>query len=193
MDEVLERAGAVASIKSPEAEGVRRLLERLGTMWGELQEQAERRQQTLDATYQLEQYYFDVAEVESWLGGQELLLMSEEKGKVLMGVACGRKKFKTPPSISPPQHVPPPSKDEQSTLQLLKKHLLTEQTVENYEETIAQLSRQCRALLELGHPQRWVQAPQHPSPLALKCRGLWRSPGAVSLAQRTGQQAAVAG
>ncbi|XP_074023705.1 spectrin beta chain, non-erythrocytic 4-like, partial [Numenius arquata] len=124
VDEVLERAAAVASIKSPEAEGVRRLLERLGTMWGELQEQAERRQQTLDATYQLEQYYFDVAEVESWLGEQELLLMSEEKGK-----------------------------DEQSTLQLLKKHLLTEQTVENYEETIAQLSRQCRALLELGHPQ----------------------------------------
>ncbi|XP_069631765.1 spectrin beta chain, non-erythrocytic 4 [Haliaeetus albicilla] len=124
VDEVLERAGAVASIKSPEAEGVRRLLERLGTMWGELQEQAERRQQTLDATYQLEQYYFDVAEVESWLGEQELLLMSEEKGK-----------------------------DEQSTLQLLKKHLLMEQMVENYEETIAQLSRQCRALLELGHPQ----------------------------------------
>ncbi|XP_014817451.1 PREDICTED: spectrin beta chain, non-erythrocytic 4, partial [Calidris pugnax] len=124
VDEVLERAAAVASIKSPEAEGVRRLLERLGTMWAELQEQAERRQQSLDATYQLEQYYFDVAEVESWLGEQELLLMSEEKGK-----------------------------DEQSTLQLLKKHLLTEQTVENYEETIAQLSRQCRALLELGHPQ----------------------------------------
>lgn len=104
MDEVLERAAAVASIKSPEAEGVRRLLERLGTMWGELQEQAERRQQTLDATYQLEQYYFDVAEVESWLGEQELLLMSEEKGKVLMGVACGRKKFKTHP-----QHLTSPT------------------------------------------------------------------------------------
>uniref|UniRef100_A0A803WE02 Calponin-homology (CH) domain-containing protein n=1 Tax=Ficedula albicollis TaxID=59894 RepID=A0A803WE02_FICAL len=112
VDEVLERAAAVATIKSPEAEGVRCLLERLGTMWAELQEQTERRQQTLDATYQLEQYYFDVAEVESWLGEQELLLMNEEKGK-----------------------------DEQSTLQLLKKHLLTEQTIENYEETIAQLSR----------------------------------------------------
>ncbi|XP_016160407.1 PREDICTED: spectrin beta chain, non-erythrocytic 4, partial [Ficedula albicollis] len=117
VDEVLERAAAVATIKSPEAEGVRCLLERLGTMWAELQEQTERRQQTLDATYQLEQYYFDVAEVESWLGEQELLLMNEEKGK-----------------------------DEQSTLQLLKKHLLTEQTIENYEETIAQLSRQCRRL-----------------------------------------------
>ncbi|XP_069738334.1 LOW QUALITY PROTEIN: spectrin beta chain, non-erythrocytic 4 [Phaenicophaeus curvirostris] len=124
VEEVLDRARAVASIKSPEAEGVRRLLERLETTWGELQEKAELRQQSLDATYQLEQYYFDVAEVESWLGEQELLLMNEEKGK-----------------------------DEQSTLQLLKKHLVTEQTVENYEETIAQLSRQCRALLELGHPQ----------------------------------------
>lgn len=82
MEEVLERAAAVASIKSPEAEGVRRLLERLGGAWGELQEQAERRQQALDAAFQLEQYYFDVAEVESWLGEQELLLMSEEKGKV---------------------------------------------------------------------------------------------------------------
>ncbi|XP_063038503.1 spectrin beta chain, non-erythrocytic 4-like, partial [Melospiza melodia melodia] len=124
VDEVLERAAAVASIKSPEAEGVRALLERLGALWAELQEQTERRQQALDASFQLEQYYFDVAEVESWLGEQELLLMNEEKGK-----------------------------DEQSTLQLLKKHLLTEQTIENYEETIAQLSRQCRALLELGHPQ----------------------------------------
>lgn len=82
VDEVLERATAVASIKSPEAEAVRSLLERLGTMWAELQEQTERRQQALDATYQLEQYYFDVAEVESWLGEQELLLMNEEKGKV---------------------------------------------------------------------------------------------------------------
>lgn len=42
--------------------------------------------------------------------------------------------------------------DEQSTLQLLKKHLQLEQGVENYEESIAQLSRQCRALLEMGHP-----------------------------------------
>lgn len=48
--------------------------------------------------------------------------------------------------------------DEQSTLQLLKKHLQLEQGVENYEESIAQLSRQCRALLEMGHPDRWVGA-----------------------------------
>uniref|UniRef100_A0A8C3ICM4 Spectrin beta chain n=1 Tax=Chrysemys picta bellii TaxID=8478 RepID=A0A8C3ICM4_CHRPI len=123
VDEVLERAGALASIKSPEVDGVRLLLEKLRELWGALGEQTEQRQHLLDATYQVEQYYFDVGEVEAWLGEQELLLLNEEKGK-----------------------------DEQSTLQLLKKHLVLEQSIENYEETIAQLSRQCRALLELGHP-----------------------------------------
>ncbi|MBZ3884596.1 Spectrin beta chain, non-erythrocytic 4 [Sciurus carolinensis] len=123
LEEVLERAGALASLRSPEAEAVRRGLEQLQSAWAGLREAAERRQQVLDAAFQVEQYYFDVAEVEAWLGEQELLMMSEDKGK-----------------------------DEQSTLQLLKKHLQLEQGVENYEESIAQLSRQCRALLEMGHP-----------------------------------------
>ncbi|XP_074873007.1 spectrin beta chain, non-erythrocytic 4 isoform X2 [Carettochelys insculpta] len=123
VEEVLQRADALAAIKSPEVDGVRRLQEQLRELWGVLREKAEQRQQRLDATYQVEQYYFDVGEVEAWLSEQELLMMNEEKGK-----------------------------DEQSTLQLLKKHLLLEQAMESYEETIAQLSRQCRALLELGHP-----------------------------------------
>nr|XP_036869850.1 spectrin beta chain, non-erythrocytic 4 isoform X4 [Manis javanica] len=123
LEEVLERAGALASLRSPEAEAVRHGQEQLQSAWAALREAAERRQQVLDAAFQVEQYYFDVAEVEAWLGEQELLMMSEDKGK-----------------------------DEQSTLQLLKKHLQLEQGVENYEESIAQLSRQCRALLEMGHP-----------------------------------------
>uniref|UniRef100_A0A8C4PMQ6 Spectrin beta chain n=1 Tax=Equus asinus asinus TaxID=83772 RepID=A0A8C4PMQ6_EQUAS len=121
LEEVLERAGALASLRSPDAEAVRRGQEQLQSAWAGLREAAERRQQVLDAAFQVEQYYFDVAEVEAWLGEQELLMMSEDKGK-----------------------------DEQSTLQLLKKHLQLEQGVENYEESIAQLSRQCRALLEMG-------------------------------------------
>uniref|UniRef100_A0A8V5GVS2 Spectrin beta chain n=1 Tax=Melopsittacus undulatus TaxID=13146 RepID=A0A8V5GVS2_MELUD len=112
MAELLERAGAAGAAGSAEAEPVRRLRERLSSAWQQLQEQAERRQRSLDAAFQLQRYQSDVAEVEAWLGEQELLLMSDDSGK-----------------------------DEQSTLQLLKKHLLTEQTVENYEETIAQLSR----------------------------------------------------
>ncbi|XP_075692211.1 spectrin beta chain, non-erythrocytic 4 [Rhinoderma darwinii] len=122
-DDILERAGAIASIRTPEAEGVRIGFESLRGMWDLLRQETERRQQLLDIHYQVQQYYFDVGEVETWLSEQELLMMNDEKGK-----------------------------DEQSTLQLLKKHLMVEQTIENYEETIAQLSRQCRSLLDLGHP-----------------------------------------
>lgn len=82
LEEVLERAGALASLRSPEAEAVRRGQEQLQSAWTGLREATERRQQTLDAAFQVEQYYFDVAEVEAWLGEQELLMMSEDKGKV---------------------------------------------------------------------------------------------------------------
>ena len=61
-----------------------------------------------------------------------------------------------------PQRPPSPPQDEQSTLQLLQKLLRTAQTVENYADSIAQLSRQCRALLEMGHPQRSEVTPKPP-------------------------------
>ncbi|XP_048837070.1 spectrin beta chain, non-erythrocytic 4-like isoform X2 [Brienomyrus brachyistius] len=123
MEDVLERAGLIASIRSPEVDCVRASLERLQHLWDTLRLETEQRQQNLDAMYQAQQYYFDVAEVEAWLSEQELHMMNEEKGK-----------------------------DEPSTLKLLKKHLVLEQTVEDYAETIGLLSQQCRQLLELGHP-----------------------------------------
>lgn len=89
LEEVLERAGALASLRSPDAEAVRRGQEQLQSAWAGLREAAERRQQVLDAAFQVEQYYFDVAEVEAWLGEQELLMMSEDKGKVRPGWGCG--------------------------------------------------------------------------------------------------------
>lgn len=89
LEEVLERAGALAALRSPEAEAVRRGQEQLQSAWAGLREAAERRQQVLDAAFQVEQYYFDLAEVEAWLGEQELLMMSEDKGKVRPGSGCG--------------------------------------------------------------------------------------------------------
>lgn len=82
VDDVLERAASIATIQSPELDPVRALLETLSELWGALQEGAEQRQQLLDATYQVQQFYFDVAEVEAWLNEQELFMMNEEKGKV---------------------------------------------------------------------------------------------------------------
>ncbi|XP_045076767.1 spectrin beta chain, non-erythrocytic 4-like isoform X1 [Coregonus clupeaformis] len=123
VEDVLERANVIASIRSPEADCVRAGLEQLSRLWGLLWAETERRQLVLDAMYQAQQYYFDTAEVEAWLSEQELHMMNEEKGK-----------------------------DEPSTLQLLKKHLALEQTIEDYAETIGLLSQQCRQLLEMGHP-----------------------------------------
>ncbi|KAM3874774.1 spectrin beta chain, non-erythrocytic 4 [Diretmus argenteus] len=123
IEDVLERAGVIASIRSPEADCVRAGQDQLAHLWALLWAETERRQLVLDAMYQAQQYYFDTAEVEAWLSEQELHMMNEEKGK-----------------------------DEPSTLQLLKKHLVLEQTIEDYAETIGLLSQQCRQLLEMGHP-----------------------------------------
>uniref|UniRef100_A0A3B4T9X6 Spectrin beta chain n=1 Tax=Seriola dumerili TaxID=41447 RepID=A0A3B4T9X6_SERDU len=123
IEDVLERAGIIASIRSPEADCVRAGHDQLAHLWALLWAETERRQLVLDAMYQAQQYYFDTAEVEAWLSEQELHMMNEEKGK-----------------------------DEPSTLQLLKKHLVLEQTIEDYAETIGLLSQQCRQLLEMGHP-----------------------------------------
>uniref|UniRef100_A0A3Q4AQ61 Spectrin beta chain n=1 Tax=Mola mola TaxID=94237 RepID=A0A3Q4AQ61_MOLML len=123
IEDVLEKAGIIASIRSPEADCVRAGQDQLAQLWGLLCVETERRQLVLDALYQAQQYFFDTAEVEAWLSEQELHMMNEENGK-----------------------------DEPSTLQLLKKHLVLEQTIEDYAETIGLLSQQCRQLLELGHP-----------------------------------------
>lgn len=147
---MLERAGAAGAVPGPEAEAARQRRQRLAELWVQLQEAAARRQQLLDVTFQVQQFCFDAAEVEAWLGEQELLLMDDEKGKVRDARRGSR-------GVAPGAPADPRARlrqDEQSTLQLLKKHLMLEQTIENYEETITQLSRQCRALLELGHPDR---------------------------------------
>lgn len=57
-------------------------MEQLHHLWEALWAETERRQLTLDAMYQAQQYYFDMGEVEAWLSEQELHMMNEETGKV---------------------------------------------------------------------------------------------------------------
>uniref|UniRef100_A0A8C6UVE9 Spectrin beta chain n=1 Tax=Neogobius melanostomus TaxID=47308 RepID=A0A8C6UVE9_9GOBI len=70
-----------------------------------------------------QQYYFDAAEAEAWMSEQELYMMSEEKAK-----------------------------DEQSSVAMLKKHQILEQAVEDYADTVHQLSSTSRGLVAVGHP-----------------------------------------
>ncbi|XP_034406447.1 spectrin beta chain, non-erythrocytic 4 [Cyclopterus lumpus] len=124
VEEVLDRAGIIASLRTPEVEFVREGAGHVRQLWEVLQLETERRCVMLDATLQAQQYYSEAAKVESWLSGQKLHLVNEERGT-----------------------------DEASTLQLLKAHLALEQTVETYAETVGMLSQQCQRLMELGHPE----------------------------------------
>ncbi|XP_068187777.1 spectrin beta chain, non-erythrocytic 4 [Antennarius striatus] len=124
VEEVLDRAGIIASLRTPEVEFVREGAGHVRQLWEVLQLETERRSVMLDATLQAQQYYSEAVKVEAWLSGQKLQLANEEKGT-----------------------------DEASTLQLLKAHLTLEQTIETYAETVGMLSQQCQHLLELGHPE----------------------------------------
>ncbi|XP_067831261.1 spectrin beta chain, non-erythrocytic 1-like isoform X2 [Heptranchias perlo] len=124
ISDVMERAGHIASIQSPEGDAVRLSLDGLRELWDGLQGEMEQRQYELTAMQRAQQYYFDACEVESWLSEQELHMMTDEKGK-----------------------------DEQSSLQMLKKHLILEQTIDDYAENICELSKTCRTLLNEGHPE----------------------------------------
>uniref|UniRef100_A0A3Q1I7J7 PH domain-containing protein n=1 Tax=Anabas testudineus TaxID=64144 RepID=A0A3Q1I7J7_ANATE len=124
VEEVLDRAGIIASLRTPEVEFIREGAGHVRQLWEVFQLETERRSVMLDAALQAQQYYGEAAKVESWLSGQKLNLANEERGM-----------------------------DEASTLQLLKAHLALEQTVETYAETVGMLSQQCQHLLELGHPE----------------------------------------
>ncbi|KAM9539033.1 spectrin beta chain, non-erythrocytic 4-like [Salvelinus alpinus] len=123
VEEVLDRAGIIASLRTPEVDFVREGAGHVRQLWEVLRLEAERRSVMLDVVLQAQQYYSEAAKVESWLAGQKLHLISEEKGM-----------------------------DEASTLQLLKEHLALEAMVENYAETVGMLSQQCQRQLELAHP-----------------------------------------
>ncbi|XP_072532290.1 spectrin beta chain, non-erythrocytic 4 isoform X2 [Salminus brasiliensis] len=123
LEEVLERAEAVAALRTPEVELVREGAVHVRQLWEVLQVEVERRTVMLDAVSHAQQYYTEAAKAESWLSGQKLHVLNEENGN-----------------------------DEASTLRLLKEQLALEQKVENYAETVGFLSQQCRRMLELGHP-----------------------------------------
>uniref|UniRef100_A0A8C0QRI7 Spectrin beta chain n=1 Tax=Chelonoidis abingdonii TaxID=106734 RepID=A0A8C0QRI7_CHEAB len=90
-------------------------VEELREAWRELRHQAELRHQRLERAHAAQQFYFDVAEAEAWMGEQELHMMSQEKAK-----------------------------DELIAQAMVKKHLVMEQALDDYAQTIHQLSNQSR-------------------------------------------------
>ncbi|XP_036403863.1 spectrin beta chain, non-erythrocytic 1 isoform X1 [Megalops cyprinoides] len=123
-DDIFERSQNILKDDSPSAEAIKQRLADLQRLWGLMIEETEKRHGRLEEAHKAQQYYFDAAEAEAWMSEQELYMMSEEKAK-----------------------------DEQSSVAMLKKHQILEQAVEDYAETVHQLSKTSRALVAAGHPE----------------------------------------
>ncbi|KAG5831494.1 hypothetical protein ANANG_G00304300 [Anguilla anguilla] len=123
-DDIFERSQNILRDDSPNAEAIRQRLADLQRLWGLMVEEVDKRHARLEEAHRAQQYYFDAAEAEAWMSEQELYMMSEEKAK-----------------------------DEQSSVAMLKKHQIVEQSVEDYAETVHQLSQTSRGLVAAGHPE----------------------------------------
>ncbi|XP_057627268.1 spectrin beta chain, non-erythrocytic 1 isoform X3 [Chionomys nivalis] len=125
IDDIFERSqNIITDSSSLNAEAIRQRLTDLKQLWGLLIEETEKRHRRLEEAHKAQQYYFDAAEAEAWMSEQELYMMSEEKAK-----------------------------DEQSAVSMLKKHQILEQAVEDYAETVHQLSKTSRGLVADSHPE----------------------------------------
>nr|XP_061794647.1 spectrin beta chain, non-erythrocytic 1-like isoform X2 [Nerophis lumbriciformis] len=122
-DDIFERSRHVLRQERPTAEPIRRRLDELRSLWERIGKETEKRHARLGEAHQAQQYYFDAAEAEAWMSEQELYMMSEEKAK-----------------------------DEQSSVAMLKKHQILEQAVEDYADTVHQLSATSRGLVAAEHP-----------------------------------------
>lgn len=99
------------------------LIKELTEHWQKLKDAIEQRNKGLLQSEKAQQYLFDANEAEAWMSEQELYMMVEDRGK-----------------------------DEISAQNLIKKHDILEQAVEDYAETIRQLGDTVRQLTNEDHP-----------------------------------------
>ncbi|XP_075693547.1 spectrin beta chain, non-erythrocytic 2 isoform X1 [Rhinoderma darwinii] len=124
IDDILERGKSMVKNSALDAQEIGERLELLGSTWEELTTEAAKRHARLEESHTAQQFYADAAEAEAWMGEQELHMMSEEKAK-----------------------------DEISAQAMLKKHLVMEQALDDYAETIHQLANSSREMVSRGHPE----------------------------------------
>lgn len=107
----------------PQGGEFQELIGDLNGRWAQLQEDVEQRKNRLALSEQAQQYFFDAAECEAWMGEQELFMISDERAK-----------------------------DENGASNMIKKHANVEKTIDNYADTIRQLSERSRYLIDNKHP-----------------------------------------
>ncbi|XP_051502717.1 spectrin beta chain, non-erythrocytic 1-like isoform X2 [Myxocyprinus asiaticus] len=126
IDEVLERGRRMVVVAegNPEAERMSEEMRKLQEVWAKLQDEMAKRRARLYGSNEAQQYYNDADEAEAWIGEQELYMIADEK-----------------------------TKDEQSAMIMLKRHLLLKQTVDDYAHSIQQLADRAQTMLTEDHPE----------------------------------------
>ncbi|XP_043916434.1 spectrin beta chain, non-erythrocytic 1-like isoform X2 [Protopterus annectens] len=124
IDDIMEKGQTMVKEDSPDSEVIQGRLSDLQEMWKELISEVEKRHSRLEESQKAQQFYSDAAEAEAWMGEQELHMMSEEKAK-----------------------------DELSALAMVKNHEGVDQALEDYAQTILQLSNMSRDMVSSGHPE----------------------------------------
>ncbi|CAF96656.1 unnamed protein product, partial [Tetraodon nigroviridis] len=145
-DDIFERSQHVLREDGPTAQLIGQRLAELTSLWQRIGEEAEKRHERLSEAHRAQQYYFDAAEAEAWMSEQELYMMSEEKAKVRWDAAAAVGLLDRAYRFVSLQ-------DEQSSVFMLKKHQILEQAVEDYADTVHQLSATSRGLVAAGHPE----------------------------------------
>nr|XP_061798089.1 spectrin beta chain, erythrocytic-like [Nerophis lumbriciformis] len=124
VDEVLERGHRMAAAAgAPEAGRLAEQLRALEEAWPQLRDQMTQRKERLASWHAVQQFYNDADEAQAWIGEQELYMIAEEKPK-----------------------------DEQGAMLSLKRHNIVKQAVDDYADSIRNLSERARDMLAADHP-----------------------------------------
>ncbi|XP_078593456.1 spectrin beta chain, non-erythrocytic 1-like isoform X50 [Branchiostoma floridae x Branchiostoma japonicum] len=124
IDEICERGQAMVSRSHPSSDAIEHQIEDMQNQWAVLIDEVDARKLRLEDSEKAQQYYTDVAEAEAWMSEQELYMMAEDRAK-----------------------------DEPSANAMLKKHEGIENTIEDYAQTVHELSETSRNLIAENHPE----------------------------------------
>ncbi|KAJ3613539.1 hypothetical protein NHX12_019786, partial [Muraenolepis orangiensis] len=111
----------------PRVDEAQRIAQEAGALeeaWSRLREEMARRKGRLFGADEAQQYLNDAEEAEAWIGEQELYMISDEQPK-----------------------------DEQSSMLMLKRHLVLKQAVDDYSQPMRRLAARAQRMLAEEHPQ----------------------------------------
>jgi spectrin beta len=138
---------------NPRSEEFKDRIANLLSQWQNLKQAIEERKQRLNDSQRVQQYFFDCAEAEAWMGEQELYMMNDA-GSSVAPVPTGsqsQQQLQQADAKQPGESKPSASsskwcKDEQNAQNQLKKHLQLESEVEDHAEQIRELGETSRQL-----------------------------------------------